>query len=354
MTGFQDNKVLTLPTPKERPEHTKELLAMLTYRRPGGSKTERKFIRRFISPLGMRIDKAGNHYKRIGDAPILWSSHTDTVHKNGGRQLLKVTNGLIKANDINSNCLGADCTAGVWMMTEMIKAQVPGLYVFHREEESGGMGSAWLVKNNPELLEDIQFAIAFDRRGTTSVITHQWGSRCCSANFAASLSDAIGLEHKPDSGGSFTDTANYVDNIGECTNLSVGYQWEHQKDESLDIDYIERLREAVLSADFTGLVSERKPGEHEYYDEVEYYGSSRQGTSRMYGSWNKSGWSYDEDQDDRLSTTTTGFRTNGNRTLVSLVREHPEEVADWLEEYGIDPDEIAEAIWRRGGVLRTS
>jgi hypothetical protein len=198
MTAFQDNKVLALPAPKERPEHTKRLLEMLSYRRPGGSKTERKFIRRYLAPLSMQIDQYGNHIKRIGDAPILWSCHTDTVHKFGGRQHTKIQSNIVSANDAQSNCLGADCTAGVWLMTEMIRANIPGLYVFHREEESGGMGSNWLLKNTPELLEGIKYAIAFDRRGNKSVITHQFGGRCCSDAFAASLANAIGMEHVHD------------------------------------------------------------------------------------------------------------------------------------------------------------
>ncbi len=347
---LRERKVLPLPPPKVRPPHIATLLEMLTYRRPDGSKSEKKFIRRYLVPLGVTQDKYGNIYKRIGDSPILWSSHTDTVHRVGGRQGIRVLGDTVHVADINSNCLGADCTAGVWMMTEMIKADVPGLYIFHKAEEVGGLGSDWLSKNRPEVLKDVKYAVAFDRRGSASIITHQWGGRCCSKAFAESLSTAIGMEHVQDSGGSFTDTANYVDLVGECTNISVGYKDEHSKAETLDLVYIDELRSAMLQADFADLVSERKPGDIDYEDDSwkhsRAYGGS--GNYRSYGTYTSgSGWAWPEDQEP------SGFR-NTNRTLASLVREHPDEVADWLEEYGITAEEIAEAVYMRGGVLRTS
>ena len=72
-------------------------------------------------------------------------------------------------------------------MLEMIKASVPGLYIFHRDEEVGGKGSKYISINTPEILKGIQFAIAFDRYGTTSVITEQMGGKCASREFADSI-----------------------------------------------------------------------------------------------------------------------------------------------------------------------
>lgn len=302
-----------------------ELLAMLAMRRPAWSKTERKFIERFIRPLGMQEDELGNLYKRIGTAPVLWSSHTDTVHAQGGTQLLRLANGLITQVDKQSNCLGADCTAGVWLMVEMIRANRPGLYVFHQAEEVGGKGSEFIAKHRSDILEGIKFAVAFDRRGQTSVITHQWGGRCCSDAFAASLANALGMAHRHDSGGSFTDTANYTDLIGECSNLSVGYMSEHTQRESLDFNYLQALRDALLRLDPADLVSERVPGaiDPDDYDDVTL-------------------WS-EEDQEPRYSSV---------GSLQSLVRDHPDEVADWLEDYGINADELETAIFMRGGIVR--
>lgn len=300
------------------------LLAMLTFRRPAFAKSERSFIERFIRPYGMQTDTFGNLYKRIGTAPVLYSCHTDTVHTQGGRQTLQVSNGIVRTDDSQSNCLGADDTAGCWLMLEMIRANRPGLYVFHRAEEIGGQGSSFIANTTPALLTGILYAIAFDRRGNGSIITHQ-GSRCCSDAFGLSLTHAIGLDHELDQGGLFTDTANYTDLIGECTNVSVGYQREHTKHETLDLTYIEIMRDALLRLDVSDLVAERQPGEVDKED-FDY-------------SWP------DEDQ------APIGISGRG-RSIASLLRDHPDEVADWLEDYGINADEIASAIHLRGGVIR--
>ncbi|BCJ91816.1 hypothetical protein IZ6_25510 [Terrihabitans soli] len=168
------------------------LLEMLQTKRPAGSKAERRFIKRYLKPLGCSQDGFGNLILRIGDAPVLWSSHTDTVHREGGTQHV-VLEGVIArlAANSKSNCLGADCTAGVWLMVEMIRAGVEGLYIFHREEECGGRGSRFIATRTPELLDGIKYAIAFDRYGYQSVITHQF-DRCCSDEFGVSLSKALG------------------------------------------------------------------------------------------------------------------------------------------------------------------
>lgn len=305
-----------------------ELLEMLTYRRPAWSRTERKFINRFIVPLGVCEDAFGNLYKRIGTAPVLYSCHTDTVHMESGRQRVRVSKGIVVQDDARSNCLGADDTAGAWLMMEMIRADQPGLYVFHRAEEVGGKGSEFIAGQTPELLAGIDCAIAFDRRGHTSIITHQ-GGRCCSDAFAKSLARALGMGHVTDSGGMFTDTANYTGLIGECTNVSVGYMNEHTKRETLDLTYMEHLHKALLALDVTELVSARGAGEADP-DDYDY----------------SKGWPGHFDDDDQMPIGQT------TRVLAALVRDHPDEVADWLEEYGITPDEIATAIYMRGGVLR--
>jgi hypothetical protein len=79
-------------------------------------------------PLGCEIDKAGNVIKRIGDSRVMWSSHTDTVHRSEGYQRVTVNGDLFKVahGQPDSNCLGADCTTGVWLMREMILAGVKG------------------------------------------------------------------------------------------------------------------------------------------------------------------------------------------------------------------------------------
>ena len=235
------------------------LLDMLSYRRPAGSQTERQFIERFIAPTGAKPDGYGNYILRVGEWPVLWSAHTDTVHKQGGRQQVRVCGQTAMVPD-GSNCLGADDGTGCWILLEMIRAGVEGLYVFHRAEETGCNGSRYIATHTPELLDGIQAAIAFDRRGYDSIVTHQVGFRTASDGFALSLSEALGISSlQPDDGGIFTDTLEYAHLIPECTNVSVGYTGAHGQWESQDLAFAEELRDAVIRMDLTALAILRSP-----------------------------------------------------------------------------------------------
>jgi hypothetical protein len=72
--------------------------------------------------------------------------------------------------------------------------------------------------------------------------------RTCSDEFARSLADALDMRHECDDPGSFTDTANLAGIVRECTNVSVGYDFEHSNEETLDADYLERLCKACVQA----------------------------------------------------------------------------------------------------------
>lgn len=309
---------------KSDKESVAEICEMLTYCRPAGSKTERSFIARFIVPTGAEPDKFGNYILRIGTAPILWSSHTDTVHRFEGKQTVAIDDAgyIVLAKGEKANCLGADCTSGVWLMLEMIRTEVEGLYIFHRAEESGGIGSGSIADQTPELLDGIQCAIAFDRYGTQSIITHQAGGECCSQAFADSLADKLPGRYKADPGGTFTDTASYTKLIPECTNISVGYYNQHCKSEDQEINHLLNLRDAMVEFTYEGLEIQRDP-------------SLMDDWSRFEDKW---GWA-DTIKERKVSTSAT-FECLDDRDkadlLVEFVREYPEEVADLLREEGFD------------------
>ena len=270
----------TTPSHKEQSARA-ALYHMLMTMRPHGTKATATFCKHWIDPLGCQIDAAGNRFLRIGDAPVMFSSHVDTVHSQGGGQRIYDDNGIICLTPGKANCLGADDTAGVWLMREMAINKVPGLYVFHQGEECGGVGSRFIAANKRDMVKEMSACIAFDRRGTTSIITEQMCGRCCSDVFGKSLIEALGLEGmKLDDTGSFTDSANYVRIIPECTNVSSGYYDEHTKKECLDTDHLFTLREAMLTFDHSKLVIVRDPSKVEtrYYpwrdwDENAYYQS---------------------------------------------------------------------------------
>src|SRR5208283_3170088 len=196
------------PHPIDDP-HVYELCQMLQYRRPAGSASELAFIERWIDSLGVGVDAYGNRFKRIGDSPVLWSCHTDSVHSTDGPQRVSIdqTGTIGLQSGETSSCLGADCATGVWLMRHMILAGVEGLYIFHRAEEIGGLGSRHIAQETPELLDGVRFAIAL------------------------SLAPHLPKGFSPDDTGLFTDTANYDHLIPECSNLSVGYHDAHSSSE---------------------------------------------------------------------------------------------------------------------------
>jgi len=256
----------------------KLLKKLLTYRRPADSKTERKWVAKFLDTVpGMQRDDYGNRFVKIGtDSPqTMISCHTDTVHGSGGQQRIETDHqGIIhlapsaprwSASSIqpwksNRDCLGADDAAGVFVALEMIRARVPALYVFHRAEEVGGLGSSYLTQTTPDLTNGILRCIALDRRGDGDIITHQAFGRCCSDEFAEAFSGLLRMNHQ-NASGTFTDSANYVDIVGECTNISVGYEKEHSPSETLDTFYLEELIDRLSTVDLDTLPCSRQPGD---------------------------------------------------------------------------------------------
>lgn len=240
-----------------------ELRAMLSYRRPIGSKSEAEFIERFLLPLSPTIDGAGNLIVTVGKAPkVLFASHIDTVHDKTGRQSVKCDKtGLfaLASRSKNSACLGADDTAGIWLMMNLIKREIPGLYIFHTAEEVGCIGAKYIYDETPGLLRGLTQSIEFDRRGRTSIVTHQMGFRCASNVYAVALGDALYMGHSPDPTGVFTDNEVYSSLIPETVNVSVGYEYAHSPGERLDSVYLRDLLERLSVIDFNALPIKRNP-----------------------------------------------------------------------------------------------
>ncbi len=147
-------------------------IEMLQYTRPHKGKSEQEYLERFIVPNIDWEDKSGNMIKIIGDKNprIMFSSHTDTVHRHDGKQKL-FTDEKEEFWFSESTCLGADDTVGNYLMLTMIEEKIPGMYIFHRGEEHGGIGSGWIAEETPGLLEHIEIAIALDRKDTDDVVS---------------------------------------------------------------------------------------------------------------------------------------------------------------------------------------
>jgi hypothetical protein len=246
------------------------LIDMHTFCRPLGSATESRFIARYIAPLpGAYQDVFRNWHCTIGVNPIvLWSCHTDTVHRTEGRQTVHYDqqSGMLQLSRRSrrrASCLGADDTAGVFLLREMILAGVTGHYIFHYGEERGGIGSRAIAAKHREWLQGFSMAIAVDRGGTCDVITHQ-GSRTASDAFADSLANTLNMQddrftYVPCDRGIYTDTREYADDIAECTNISVGYGHAHSPMEYLDVPHVMYLCDALCKIDVSTLMIARDP-----------------------------------------------------------------------------------------------
>lgn len=257
--------------------YNERLHNMLRVKRPHGSAAEKSWAHKYVLShpdayhLGLAQDPAAYvievNQPGATASRTMFSCHIDTVHKEGGKQTIKFNKAKHTYYKDDGKPLGADDTAGCWLLLEMIDAGVPGVYVFHRGEERGGIGSSYIAENLPDFLAKFDRAIAFDRKGSTSIITHQGWGRCASDEFAESLSDALNSDgasmYVPDDTGVFTDTANYVCHIAECTNVSCGYANEHTEKETLYLPTLFALRNQCLVIDWESLPTVRNPHEPE-------------------------------------------------------------------------------------------
>ncbi len=237
--------------------NTATLIEMLKYKRPSFSTTEKEFIEKYIMVAhpSATMDGYGNVIINTCDNPnTIFSCHTDTVDTDEGfRDIFydEIFNLVYSIDDI----LGADDCAGVYIMLDMISHNIPGRYIFHREEEQYCGGSTYIKNVTPHILHGIDKAIAFDRMGDSDVIDKMILGECVEPNFAeklcVTLSDSEYQFHTAT--GIYTDTMMYRDIIKNCTNVSVGYHNQHSNDEFLDLEFFNWLVEKVKTIDWQSL-----------------------------------------------------------------------------------------------------
>jgi hypothetical protein len=262
------------------------LVKILSWKRGHGSKSEGEFLAWLHTEIKARGYKATVKAEGciVVTVPLpdnkasttLFSCHVDTVDSSNDPRPQGVVYDpsfghifLDKDNANGGTCLGADDGAGVWLLLEMIKANVPGTYVFHRGEERGGIGSRALLTSSRPWLEEHETAIAFDRADDYEVVTHQGGQKCASDKFGTALCTALnllqdGFKYKLSQGGTFTDTKVYRGVIAECVNVGVGYHSQHGTQETLDWGHLLKLRDACLKLKWDALPVDRDPTAVEY------------------------------------------------------------------------------------------
>jgi hypothetical protein len=240
--------------------------------------TEHKL--RGMLPKGHKIDKNGNYFLKIGESKTIFACHLDTVSKSEVKVNHVIENNMIKTD--GKSILGADDKAGMTILLYMISKRIPGTYYFFIGEEVGCIGSKAAVKDDD--FSNYERIISFDRRDTYSIITHQSWRRCCSDDFAKVLSEEyikLGLDLKPDDTGVGTDSAQFIDVIPECTNISVGYYKEHTHEESQDIEFLEKLCIACTLINWEALPAVRDPKVRQWKEYKSTYNYS--GRDRSYG-----------------------------------------------------------------------
>ena len=235
-------------------ENKTKLVEMLSYKRPAFSEKEKEFVNKYIMPChsSAYMDGYGNVIVDTCINPnTMFSCHTDTVDLvDGHREVIHDYDlDILFAKD---DILGADDGTGVFIMLEMIKHNIPGRYIFHREEENYCAGSSWLMGNTPNVLKGLDKAIAFDRMGTGDVITHMLSRKCVTNKFANALCETLNCDNysfEPVKG-VFTDTVMYSEVIPNCTNISVGYFNQHTKDEFQDLLFLNSLIDKIKKIDW--------------------------------------------------------------------------------------------------------
>lgn len=260
-----------------------------------------------LPDMNFELDDYGNLYRKVGDSySTMFTCHLDTATI-ANTDIVHIFDGDYIKTD-GKTILGADDKAGVTIMLHMIENEVPGLYYFFVGEEVGCVGSKKVAESfKSEKPENITKVISFDRRGTSSIITHQFSQRCCSNEFGEALAKLLNESEKTflyrnDSTGIHTDSAQFIRIYPECTNISVGYYSEHTFLEKQDIKHLEKLAESCIKIDWESLPIKRDPSKIEYgsyYDDGGFdfdssYGSywsgynhGRHNTSLTNGYYNK-------------------------------------------------------------------
>jgi len=235
-----------------------------------------------------------------------------------------------------SSILGADDKLGCYIMCKLILNGTEGLYVFHIGEECGGIGSNYISTQTPELVEGMNYCIAFDRYEYGHIITHQSGGRCCSDDFVDGLAGKLNPLLPPkeqmsgNSGGSFTDSANYTKLIAECTNVSVSYKSQHTSRENFDLVWFrDILVPALMKITWHDLPVVRDPNEVSIP-----YGSRYSSRYQDSFSFDRS---YKSNSDTRSMVSARSSLTSSERMNQSAIDKCNHVLSDKFE--GYDPEE---------------
>ena len=258
MTRFRDiapdDAVCTVTDPENV---AKTFIELTKYTCPHGH--EFRMYDEMLQGLGWARNGRGNYWKTVGDGTsrTLFVAHLDTADR--GKP--KVVEHRVDENNYvttaGNTVLGADDKAGMTVLLYMAAKGVPGDYLFVIGEEQGCIGSGDEALHIP--VGKYDRAIAFDRAGTSEVITHQMRSRTASRDFARGLCKELRraskgvLQLEPSDRGVYTDTNEFTEKIPECTNVSIGYEMQHTILEQQDMSFLVTMAHAAAQVNWETL-----------------------------------------------------------------------------------------------------
>jgi hypothetical protein len=291
---------LPTPSPETLADPASLFLHLTAWTVPHGG--EDRYYGDMLKELGFTRDGCGNWFQEIETAiegvraETCFAAHLDTCDWDA-EPIVRHVNDSICTTD-GKTILGADDRTGVAILLYLANRDVPGLYYLFIGEEKGCVGSSMAAARG--YLGDsgakIKRVVSFDRKGKTSVITHQCSRRTCSDEFALALSNALneyGLQYGPDDGGVFTDSREFADAVPECTNLSVGYYDMHSFKERQDLAFLSYLCQVCAQIDWEALPTERNPN---LPDEDDYFGYD---DGRSYYTGKYADWSWGDKEHER-------------------------------------------------------
>lgn len=205
-----------------------------------------------LQELGFVRNGRGNYWLTVGDgtSKTLFVAHIDTADHGKPKKVNITLTADNWAKTDGTTVLGADDRAGMAVLLYMIHHKVPGDYLLVIGEERGCVGSSEEAKHIPQGKYDR--AIQFDRNGHDEIITHQVGRRTASKVFARALGRSLRkaskgrIDLKPSDRGVYTDTNEFTNIIKECTNIAIGYLWQHSERETQDLGFLKEMAEACV------------------------------------------------------------------------------------------------------------
>lgn len=89
------------------------------------------------------------------------------------------------------------------------------------------------------------------------------GSRGASDEFANALAKALNsleptFKYKSDTTGLYMDSYNFMSQIKECINLSVGYYFQHTHNEKQDLNHLFKFANVLCKVEWESLSIKRK------------------------------------------------------------------------------------------------